>query len=131
MTRKDRIAMSRAIKLCRAEGPASATQIDEMLKDRGFEEAGQFAAYSCQNDFLQVRPWQPVPCSDEIRRYFTAFIDDGDDGIMGRYAAACIARRLRDFDLSLYEPDPLRAIEKAEAAKREADADADAARADL
>src|SRR5262245_43954350 len=48
------------------------------------------------------------PCGHE-------HIAAGDDGIMGRHAAARIAKRLLDLGLSVYEPDPLAAIEAAEA----------------
>jgi hypothetical protein len=37
----------------------------------------------------------------------------GDNGVMGRYAAATLLKRMLDAGISFYEPDPRTALEKA------------------
>jgi hypothetical protein len=42
-----------------------------------------------------------------------ADINAGDDGVLGRYQAAKLLRRMLDAGLSRYEPDPERALKQA------------------
>jgi hypothetical protein len=69
---------------------------------------------SCwQDENLRLKPWQPLPCDADLD-----WLAHGDDGTMGRYAAAKLLERLLAFGLSRWEPDPKRAIAAAEAARR-------------
>jgi hypothetical protein len=97
----DRDACARAIAIMREREP------DEEWSD------SVSAAARCQDLALRLRPWQPVPCASFIRDYIDEHLAAGDDGVMGRYAAARIAKRLLDLGLSVFEPDPLAAIKRA------------------
>jgi hypothetical protein len=97
----DRDACARAIAIMRERDPG------EDWSD------GASAAARCQDLALRLRPWQPVPCAGFICNHIVEHLAVGDDGVMGRFAAARIAKRLLDLNLSVFEPDPLRAIETA------------------
>ncbi len=107
MKRVDREALERAIKLAREQDAGRRQQIDGKLKSESWEAVGRFASYFCQSRSLKLRPWQWPPC--------WVTIDDQDDGLGGRKAAAMLLRRLLDAGLSKFEPDPLNAISEAEA----------------
>jgi hypothetical protein len=113
LTDADIAAFKLAIEMKRARGASEWAQVQEMLSERGFERAGMFACYSCQCENLKTKPWQPVPSMDMVRLDIDEILEDGDDGIMGSYAAAVLARRMRALGLSLFHPDPLAAIERA------------------
>src|SRR5262245_44503033 len=116
MTDVDHDAFARAMALAREEGPSRAKHIDHWLREGGFERAGRYASYCCQGAALRLQPWQPPPCWMDGPTDIEDHLAAGDDGTMGRYYAAGIARRLFDLGLSIYEPDPLGAIERAERA---------------
>ena len=42
----------------------------------------------------------------------------GDDGILGKYAAATLLKRMLDAGLSIYEPDPIDALERTKRTKK-------------
>jgi hypothetical protein len=110
MKRIDRAAMKRAIEQLRRKGGEDARQIEQKLRDEPWEDVARFAAYSCQCDALNPEPWQPVPANDYV------VTDRDDEGpVMGRKAAAELLRRLLAAGLSRYEPDPINALERAEA----------------
>jgi hypothetical protein len=87
----------------------------EAHSDDSFEELGLLCVALCQDRALRLRPWQPAPCADHLRNCIDEHLAAGDDGIMGHHAAARVAKRLLDLGLSVFEPDPLAAIEAAEA----------------
>jgi hypothetical protein len=62
LSRVDREAMGRAVEQMRAENPASREQIERKLTEQGLEEAGQTAAYHCQDTALKLKPWMTPPC---------------------------------------------------------------------
>jgi len=104
----DREAFERAIEMARRQDPATRTQIDEMLKERSWLDAARQAVYSCQFHSLHLKLWQPPPCwVDDIEADLAA----GDDGNLGRYAAARLLKRMLAASLSRYEPDPITALE--------------------
>jgi hypothetical protein len=100
--RIDRDAMRRAIDIMRAESPDSAKQIEHKLAREGFEEAGHFAAYHVQYHVLRLKPWETPPC-DPWGNYCSDAIELRD--------------RLLAAGLSVYEPDPARALAQIERAK--------------
>jgi hypothetical protein len=106
MTRNDRDALRRALMAARAESPSRARQIDEKLKTESWVKVAEFAAFCAQCRALQLKPWQCPPC-------------DSDDEIDGRYggkpAEVSLRRKMLALRLSPFEPDPLAAIERAEA----------------
>jgi hypothetical protein len=100
--RKDWDALQRCIDWMRHESSASAEQIEHKLKHEGFEAAGHFAAYNVQCRSLRLRPWQTPP--SDIWGY------NQSDAIELR-------DRLLAAGLSVYEPDPARALAETERAK--------------
>jgi hypothetical protein len=107
----DQEALERAIEICRTQkAPADRTQIEHKLETEPWVDVGTFASYSCQVDSLHLKPWQPPPCwVDDV----VADINAGNDGVGGQYQAAKLLQRMLDAGLSRYEPDPLKALEKA------------------
>jgi hypothetical protein len=97
--RKDRDAMRRAIEWMRQESQESREQIDHKLKHEGFEEAGEFAAFSAQCSTLRLKPWECAPCN--IWGY-----DQSN--------AVALRDRMVAAGISIFEPDPTQALAKAE-----------------
>jgi hypothetical protein len=108
----DREALARALKLAQAESEQEREHFDCMLIEKGWRWAAETAAYVRQSAALKLRPWQPPPC---WIRDLEGDLAAGDDGISGRYAAAKLTRRLLAAGLSRFEPDPIAALEAAEA----------------
>jgi len=107
----DQDALARSIEIRRASGPDKREQIEDMLATRTWIDAAEFAAYSCQVDALHLKPWQSPPCwIDDIEATLAA----GNDGNLGDYAAATLSRRMLDWNLSQFEPDPIAAIKRAQ-----------------
>jgi hypothetical protein len=110
LTPTDKAALELAIDLARKGDRTSQQQIDAMLKERPWQDVAEFAAYGCQCDALRLKPWQPPPCWAEV--------DDQDNEagpISGHKAAAELLRRMLALGISRWHPDPLAAIETAEA----------------
>jgi hypothetical protein len=102
--------MERAIEVLRARGGEDKRQIEQMLRERPWEEVGRFASYSCQDTALGLKPWMLPPCE----------IDDPDAELAvpgpdshGRKAAASLLQELLAHGLSKFEPDPIRALAEA------------------
>jgi hypothetical protein len=111
----DTDALTRAIELCRAESPARRKQIDNKLADEPWENVARFAAGCAQSRNLGLQPWQNPP--------FRASLSDLDQppgDTSGRRESAELLRRLTDAGLSRFEPDPIAALERAEAKQRQA-----------
>ena len=90
----DHEALSRALKLTgRKPGPAD------------WREEAERAVYHCQIESLKLRPWQSPPC--------VAVENDPRDA-----PAVALCRQLLEAGLSLFEPDPVRALEAAAARQR-------------
>jgi hypothetical protein len=95
MKRVDRDALRRALALARAE-PEYATQIAAKLKDEPWEQVAEFAAYNCQIDSLDLKPWQDPPMYAELRP--------------GQPDSLALLVKLLGAGLSRYEPDPVAAL---------------------
>ena len=85
-TAADIEAFKLAIELKRERGGREWEPVEGMLSKHGFEYAGRFASYSLQCDNLKVKPWQPVPATEEVSLNVDELLEAGDDGVMGRYA---------------------------------------------
>jgi len=105
--------MQRAIEQTRSESEPRKKQIDDMLADRPFEEAGAFAAYHCQNRFLRLRPWEAAPCDASI-----GDVDAPTMPLGGKRAAAQLLQRMLDNGLSRYEPNPVAALARPEVKRK-------------
>ena len=113
LTPIDRAALELALEADRSKGDrATRLQLESMLQERPWIEVAKFAAYGRQCDALRLRPWQPPPCWAEV--------DDQDNEagpISGHRAAAELLRRMLALGISRWHPDPLAAIEAAEAGR--------------
>jgi hypothetical protein len=116
LSRIDREALTRALKMARAESEAERERFDREVAQRGWQHAAEAAAYHCQDRALKLRPWQPPPC---WIRDLEGDLAAGDDGISGRYRAALLTQRLLRAGISRFEPDPLGALAQAESARRD------------
>jgi hypothetical protein len=100
----DRDALSRALAIEHERNPAG---IDNDLKQRPWEDVARSAAYAVQLRTLRLKPWQALPCeaSDAAT----------DPPCYGHHPGeVALRRRLVAARLSLYEPDPITALEAAE-----------------
>ncbi len=99
MRKIDCEALQRALRMAKARDRQWPKRRDEP-----WEEAALAAAYGCQVDALNLRPWQPAPMDmsdDRPRDPFPA---------AGKVAAWELRRRLIRAGLSVFEPDPPAAL---------------------
>jgi hypothetical protein len=100
--------------LVRAEGPNETRWIDDHVRNSGFFEAGRLASYHCQYRALQLKPWEFPPIwIDDI----SATLKEPPE-FKDRHRAAKLLQRLFAHGLSRYEPDPVAALERAEAERK-------------
>lgn len=97
----DLAALRLAFARSHASSKLRARQLDEMVKERGWQEAAEFAAYDCQFDSMQLRPWQDPPC----------LVADPNEPRVGEEMAARILRRMLKAGISRWHPDPMAALE--------------------
>jgi hypothetical protein len=109
----DRRSLELAIETMRKHSLADREQIDTMLKERPWRAAAVFAATCCQERALRLKPWQAwPPC--------VVSIDDVDEPGFehrGIRASAALLQAMLAAGVSRFHPDPLAAIETAEAAR--------------
>ena len=85
-----------------------------MRRTDDLEEVGSFASYSCQMNSLHLRPWQTAPLW--VGNLDVALhLPFGDP--RGDREAAELLKKMLDAGLSRFEPDPLDALDHAEAAR--------------
>lgn len=109
MDATDRDALTRSLIAARAESPARAKQIDDMLRTRPWEMVARFGCLCAQSTSLGLKPFQNPPMyarSPDLEKPF--------DDPRGERAAAEILKKLLANKLSMYEPDPLAAIAETE-----------------
>jgi hypothetical protein len=99
----DRAALERALALVRAESEQERERVDRELIEQGWQQAAELAAYQCQCRTMRLRPWQapPIDASDEF-----------GVGYGCQPSEVQLRRRLLAAGLSIYEPDPLTALER-------------------
>jgi hypothetical protein len=107
----DREALERAIEIARSD-PEERETIDRLMKEQGWYVAAHQAVYHCQRELIRPRLWQPMPYDIDPAQV-EAIIARGPDGLAGEYQAARLLRRMLRAGLSRYEPDPIRALERA------------------
>jgi hypothetical protein len=113
LTDADHDALRRAYDTAR-KNPAQRQRLDEWLASgRSWEAVAISAACLCQTAALDLKPWMVPPCSATILNHLDDMLLEPYNG-SGNREAAEIVRRLRSLGLSDYEPDPARAIERAE-----------------
>jgi hypothetical protein len=118
MTETDKAALARAIEIARKD-PGERRRIDEKLANgEDWDDVAGRCACWCQHDALALMPWQLPPI------YYAAHLDSvlrepfGDPS--GRREAGEVLKKLLALGLSRFEPDPLGALEQAEAKRRAA-----------
>jgi hypothetical protein len=79
-------------------------QLTAMLDEDGWAEAAKFASYDHQCAALNLKPWERPPCHD----YWL----DGDRVVRDEKGGD-LADELTAAGLSVWEPDPQRALAKA------------------
>ena len=106
----DQDALTRALVIARAESGTERARFDDIEAQYGWREAGERAAYHLQVKTLRLKPWHCPPCdcrSDEVGH-----------GYGHSRAEVLLRRRMLGAGLSLYEPDPVAALERVEAVER-------------
>ena len=109
----DRRALERAIAIERARDAATRAQIEAKLKTELWLSVAVFCVEHCQEIALHLRPWECWPPS-------AVAVEDVDEPKYehrGISQSAALLRRMLAAGLSRYEPDPVRALEAAEAAR--------------
>jgi hypothetical protein len=110
LTEADVAALTRSIELAQAESAATRQQIDDMIRERGWERAARFAAYCCQDRALRLKPWMSPPCWLRTDAAVKAALAAPAPDLGGRRAAGQLVERLLAAGLSRYEPDPEAAL---------------------
>ena len=88
-------------------------EADSKEKDRLWREAAEFASYGYQYDILGLNPSQdPVCVLDDYEQIIQAGPSHRN------YQGARIRRKLINYGISVWHPDPVRAIEEAKRKKR-------------
>jgi len=102
MTRKDLAALRRCIEVAERD-PMRREQVRHM---RPRLTKALFCCSVAQSESLDLKPWECPPCESEP--------DDSDNASYAeqRWRARQLADRLRAAGLSIYEPDPIAALEE-------------------
>src|SRR5262245_3905740 len=102
MTNVDHAALHRAMKIA-SQDPATAEQLQSKLQDEPWHEVAAFAAYGCQQQSLNLPPWEDPPC----------FADEEDPHPpKSERKAQKLLKQMLAAGLSRYHPDPLAALER-------------------
>jgi hypothetical protein len=104
LTRIDRDALERALELARAESVQERDRFDALETRYGWQEAASRASYSRQVKTLKLRPWQCPPCDCRS--------DETGPGYGHSRGEVLLRRRMLKAKISLFEPDPIAALEK-------------------
>jgi hypothetical protein len=107
-------ALTRALAAARAEDAGRRKQIDDMLADEPWESVAVFAATCVQHRSLGLMPWQLPPFRANL-----ADLSQPPGDASGRRESAELLQRLLRANLSPFEPDPLAALKRVEAAKNQ------------
>jgi hypothetical protein len=112
LSRVDREALERALAMACSESPEERARFEEMLRKEDWREVCETAAYAMQCRMLKLKCWQAPPCHvhDDV-------VDDCTYG--HKRAEVGLRRRLLAAKLSLFEPDPIGALKRAESARRD------------
>jgi hypothetical protein len=111
LTKTDIEALQRALQTVRAESAEDAARLDSLAERKGWFEAASAAAYRCQLRSLRLKPWHcpPMDTRDVVSK-------NGGYGSTGKEVK--LRLRMVALGISVYEPFPAEAIEKAEGARR-------------
>lgn len=106
MNTVDQAALELAMRIARRD-PATRVQLDDKLKDEDWHSVAEFAAYHCQYEALNLKPWESPPCwTDEDEN-----CSDPTYDFKKLNQAQVVLRRILKAGISRYHPDPLAALE--------------------
>lgn len=111
-SKADIAAMTRAIGTVRSWGSEYDAQITEKITEDSWDVAGRFCAIWAQGRKLQCKPWQICPAG--LRDIDAALAEPPDD-YRGLHNAALLLQRMLAAGVSKFDPDPIAALEAAEA----------------
>jgi hypothetical protein len=100
----DLAALQAAFSQCYASSKKQAEQLDDMLRDRPWEDVAQFAAYSRQITTMKLRPWEQAPCH----------VEDENEPKRGEETAARVLKKMLKAGISRWHPNPLAALAESE-----------------
>jgi hypothetical protein len=112
LSRVDLEALERAYKTAAAESAEYSAHLAAIARQRDWQTAAEQAAFRLQCRNLKLKVWEcPPSCvhGDEIGMTYGT-----------KAKEVKLKRRLLGLGLSVYEPDPQRAIERVESARRAA-----------
>jgi hypothetical protein len=118
LTQADREALTRCLVLAQRLRPELFGQPVSPRDPKLWIATAKAATYSCQTASLQFRPWEWPPCWLERDADIAAALKLPAGDHTQQRRAAKIVQRLLALGLSRYEPNPLEAIEGAEAKHR-------------
>ena len=110
LSRVDRDALRRSLEIARAESKVEREHLASIEAREGWLEAAERASYHLQVKNLKLKPWHCPPCA--------CFSDEVGLGYGRSRAEVLLRRRMLGAGLSLYEPDPVAALERVEAVER-------------
>jgi hypothetical protein len=110
LTAVDIEALERAFAIARAESAEEREHLDGIEAREGWVSAGESASYHLQCRNLKLKCWEAPPMhvhGDEIGQNYGT-----------KPKEVKLKRRLLALGLSVYEPDPISAIERVESTRR-------------
>ena len=128
LTEADRAALQLALDLTLANDPEDegrVEQVQSMLADRTWHDVASFCSYHQQMERLNLHPWQMPPAwiitdamADEILAKGPVLSATGSGEDIGNASIARLTKRMLQWGVSVFHPDPLRAVAEAQKAKR-------------
>jgi len=111
LTASDIEALQRALETVRAESVEDAARLDSLAERKGWFESASVAVYRCQVRSLRLRPWHcpPMDCGDVVFK---------NGGYGNTEKEVRLRLRMKALGISVFEPFPAEAIERAEEARR-------------
>lgn len=94
-------------KVLASEDRGRREQIETKLRTEPRELVGKFCIYHLQFNTLGLKPWVSPPVS---------WRDDGRNDCPGEPEMAALVATMKQLRVSLFHPDPARAVEQAKAA---------------
>ena len=111
LTTADLDALRRAFETARAESDEEREHLDSIEAREGWESAAQSASYHLQCRNLRLKVWEAPPMhvhGDEIGQNYGT-----------KAKEVKLKRRMLALGISIFEPDPISAIERVESARRD------------
>jgi hypothetical protein len=105
---RDFEALKLALEMLKQSEPELIPTLDEMVRDRGEQEVGAYAASVLQVKNLRLRPWECPPCE-------TVDVSNPKNTYGYRPNEVALLKRMLEANISRWHPDPTAALAEAEA----------------